>query len=205
MVANTLQKELDESEWQIPIIDREEEHHFQSGYLFIPFGLYSKNDVLKPKKEFIPQSVEFVVDEVINIDKDHRRVKTALGEYDYDWLVIATGCRIAPEEIDGMMDGWGKDIFDFYTLEGAIALRKKLKYFKTGKIVLNIAEIPYKCPIAPLEFVFMADGFFTVTRQIPISRDGTLFTAPGKSEQSLGENDVSMGLLEPIGGSDIFC
>jgi sulfide:quinone oxidoreductase len=124
MVANTLQKELDESEWQITIIDRKEEHHFQSGYLFIPFGVYSKNDVLKPKKEFIPQGVEFVVDKVINIDKDQRRVKTALGEYDYDWLVIATGSRIAPEEIDGMVDDWGKDIFDFYTLEGAIDLRK---------------------------------------------------------------------------------
>ena len=74
MVANTLQQELDEPEWQITIIDREEEHHFQSGYLFIPFGVYSKNDVLKPKKEFIPQGVEFVVDEVVNIDKDQRRV-----------------------------------------------------------------------------------------------------------------------------------
>ena len=125
MVANNLQKELDESEWQITIIDREEEHHFQSGYLFIPFGLYSRNDVLKPKKEFIPQGVEFVVDEVVNVDKDQRRVRTTLGEYDYDWLVIATGCRIAPEEIDGMVDGWGKDIFDFYTLDDAIELRKK--------------------------------------------------------------------------------
>ena len=127
---NTLQKELDESEWQITIIDRDEEHHFQSGYLFIPFGVYSKNDVLKPKKEFIPQGVKIVVDNVTNIDKDQRRVKTELGEYDYDWLVIATGCRIAPEEIDGMMDGWGKVIFDFYTLEGTIELRKLASGFE---------------------------------------------------------------------------
>jgi sulfide:quinone oxidoreductase len=62
-----------------------------------------------------------------------------------------------------MMEGWRTDIFDFYTLEGAVALRKKLKYFSQGKVVLNIAELPYKCPIAPLEFVFMADWFFTVT------------------------------------------
>lgn len=161
MVANMLRRQLDESEWEITIIDRDETHHYQSGYLFIPFGVYSKADVIKPKKEFIPQGVEFVVDEVINIEKDKRRVTTKLGKYDYDWLVIATGCRIAPEEIDGMMDGWNKDIFDFYTLEGAMNLFKKLKYFSSGKVVLNIAEIPYKCPIAPLEFVFMADWFFT--------------------------------------------
>jgi sulfide:quinone oxidoreductase len=163
ILANNLRKELDDSEWQITVIDRDEQHHFQAGYLFIPFGIYTKNDVLKPKKEFIPQDVEFVVDNVVNIDKDQRRVVGENNTYDYDWLVIATGCRIAPEEIDGMMDGWGKDIFDFYTLEGSIALRKKLKYFNSGKIVLNIAEIPFKCPIAPLEFVFMADWFFTAT------------------------------------------
>jgi len=161
MVANMLRRQLDETEWEITIIDRDEKHHYQSGYLFIPFGVYSKADVLKPKKEFIPRGIEFIVDEVVTIEKDQRYVTTKLGKYDYDWLVIATGCRIAPEEIDGMMDGWNKDIFDFYTLEGAMNLFKKLKYFSSGKVVLNIAEIPYKCPIAPLEFVFMADWFFT--------------------------------------------
>ena len=60
------------------------------------------------------------------------------------------------------MDVWREDVFDFYTLDGAVALRKKLKYFDSGKVVLNIAEFPYKCPIAPMEFVFMADWFFQV-------------------------------------------
>ncbi len=162
MVANNLFKELDENEWEITIIDKDEKHHFQSGYLFIPFGVYTKQDVLKPKKDFIPQGVRFVVDTVVKIDKDQRRVVTRMGHYDYDWLVLATGCRIAPEEIDGMEEAWQKDVFDYYTLEGAMALYKRMKYFDAGKIVLNIAEIPYKCPIAPLEFVFMADWFFTV-------------------------------------------
>jgi len=61
-----------------------------------------------------------------------------------------------------MLDGWRKDIFDYYTLEGALALAKQIRYFNSGRIVLNIAEFPYKCPIAPLEFVFLADWFFTV-------------------------------------------
>ncbi len=163
MVAASLRKELAEDEWAITVIDKDEQHHFQSGYLFIPFGLYSREDVLKPKRDFIAKGVEFVVDKVVKIDTDQRRVETQKGDkYGYDWLVIATGCRIVPEEVEGMMDGWRKDIFDFYTLEGALALRKKLKYFSSGKIVLNIAEFPYKCPIAPIEFVFMADWFFHV-------------------------------------------
>ncbi|MBW2327854.1 MAG: NAD(P)/FAD-dependent oxidoreductase [Deltaproteobacteria bacterium] len=163
IVANMLRKELVESEWEITVIDRKEEHYYQAGYLFVPFGVYSENDVVKPKKEFIPKGVEFVLDNVVKINTDERRVETEKGDrYDYDWLVIATGCDIAPEEIDGMMDGWGKDIFDFYTLGGSLELFKKLKYFDSGKVVLNIAEFPYKCPIAPLEFVFMADWFFIV-------------------------------------------
>ncbi|KPJ76640.1 MAG: oxidoreductase [Deltaproteobacteria bacterium SG8_13] len=161
IVANMLRKELQTSEWKITIIDREERHHYQAGYLFIPFGIYGEHDVLKPKKEFIPPGVEFVVDTVVSIDPSQRQVKTQLGSYDYDWLVIATGCTIEPSEIEGMLDGWQKDIFDFYTLEGAMALRQRLKYFNQGKVVLNIAEFPYKCPIAPLEFVFMSDWFFT--------------------------------------------
>ena len=163
MVAANLRKELPEDEWQITVIDREEQHHFQSGYLFIPFGIYSKTDILKPKRDFIPKGVEFVVDNVVKINTDQRRLEAESGRnYDYDWLVIASGCRIVPEEIEGMLDSWRVDVFDFYTLDGALALRKKLKYFSSGKVVLNIAEFPFKCPIAPLEFVFMADWFFTV-------------------------------------------
>ena len=162
IVANMLRKELPEAEWRITIIDRDERHYYQAGYLFIPFGVYSEQDVIKPKKEFIPRGVEFIVDEIVKIDPGQRKVETRLGSYDYDWLIIATGCDIQPSEIDGMLDGWRTDVFDFYTLEGAKALRQKLKYFESGKLVLNIAEVPYKCPIAPLEFVFMADWFFTV-------------------------------------------
>ena len=161
MVATNLRKELDDSEWQITVIDKDEQHHFQSGYLFIPFGVYSREDVLKPKRDFVPKGVDFVVDNVTKVDTDQRRLETAKGDnYDYDYLVVATGCRIVPEDVEGMMDAWGEDVFDFYTLDGAVALRKKLKYFDSGKVVLNIAEFPYKCPIAPIEFVFMADWFF---------------------------------------------
>jgi sulfide:quinone oxidoreductase len=162
IVANMLRKELSEKEWRITIIDRDERHYYQPGYLFIPFGVYSEEDVIKPKKEFIPRGVDFVLDEIVKIDPGQRHVETRLGQYDYDWLIIATGCDIQPSEIDGMIDAWRTDVFDFYTLDGSMALRQKLKYFESGKVVLNIAEIPYKCPIAPLEFVFMADWFFTV-------------------------------------------
>lgn len=160
MVAAKLRHELDEREWQITVLDKDPVHHYQPGYLFIPYGIYKAKECLKPKSDFIPEGVELAIDEIVNIDHANKQVKTKLGQYDYDWLVIATGCRVMPEETDGMMDDWGGDVHTFYTLEGAKALYKRWKYFDKGKIVLNIAEMPIKCPVAPLEFVYLTDWFF---------------------------------------------
>ncbi len=162
IMANMLRKELDEERASITIIDRDDKHHYQPGYLFIPFGIYGERDVIKPRREFIPRGVEFVVDTVVRIDPAARTVQGTSGSYDYDWLIIATGCRISPEEVDGMLEGWGDSIHNFYTLEGSKKLRSALKYLEQGRVVMNIADVPYKCPIAPLEFVFMADWFFKV-------------------------------------------
>ncbi len=162
MVANNLRKKLSPKQWDITIIDNDEIHHYQPGWLFIPFDVYTAEDCQKPKREFIPEGVNFVFDEVVGLDKESRKVEGKKGNYNYDWLIIASGCTIVPEEVEGMMDDYGKNIHDFYTLEGAVALREKLKYFEKGRMVFNIAELPYKCPVAPIEFIFMADWFFDV-------------------------------------------
>ena len=162
MVAGKLRHHLSESEWQISIIDNDENHHYQPGWLFIPFGTYSAGDCKKPKRDFIPKGIDFIFDEVVGVNPDKRMVAGKKDSYAYDWLVIATGCHIMPEEVEGMMDDWHKDIHDFYTVEGAELLQKRLKYFDSGRVVLNIAEMPYKCPVAPLEFIFMADWYFTI-------------------------------------------
>ena len=164
-VAAKIRKELDESEWKITIIDNDEMHHYQPGWLFIPFGIYTAQDCMKPKRDFIPKGVNFVLDEVVHVDVDKRKVEAKNNTYEYDYLVIATGCRIAPEEVEGLEE-WTpapkSKVHTFFTLESAVALYKKLKYFKEGRLIFNIAEMPHKCPVVPVEFVFMADWFFKV-------------------------------------------
>ncbi len=163
IAANKLRKELSPSEWQITIIDNDEMHHYQPGWLFIPFGIYTAEDCMKPKRDFIPKGVNFILDEVVGVDPDNRQVECKKGKYSYDWLIIATGCRIAPEEVEGLEE-WTPDpksnVHTFFTLESAVALRKKMKYFRGGKVVFNIAEMPHKCPVVPIEFIFMADWYF---------------------------------------------
>ncbi|WP_457573367.1 type III sulfide quinone reductase, selenoprotein subtype [Desulfolithobacter sp.] len=161
MVANKLRKKLDRDEWSITIIDKDDRHIYQPGLLFIPFGIYKAEDVVRSRTEFIGKGINFVVDEIVAVDTDNQCVETIAGSYDYDKIIICTGVNIAPEEVPGMMDGWQTQIFDFYTLEGAVNLRRRLRKFKEGRLVLNIAEFPFKCPVAPLEFVYLADAYFT--------------------------------------------
>jgi len=163
--AVKLRHELDPLEWQITIIDEDEMHHYQPGWLFIPFGIYTAEDCMKPKREFIPKGVNFVHDTIVGVNPDNREVECQNGKYNYDYLIIATGCRIAPEEVEGLED-WKPDPnaneHTFFTLESAMALHKKMKYFKKGRLVFNIAEMPHKCPVVPMEFIFMADWFYGV-------------------------------------------
>jgi sulfide:quinone oxidoreductase len=163
MVANKMAHILDPDEWRIIIIDREETHYYQPGFLFIPFGIYTPNDVVKPKRDFIPRNVEMILSDIEIIEPDENRVRLTRDNrvINYDYMVIATGSHLQPEETEGLVDGgWYKNIFDFYTLEGATVLSRFLKFWKGGRLVLNIAEMPIKCPVAPLEFLFLADWFF---------------------------------------------
>ncbi len=163
MVANKMAQHLDPQEWRIIIVDRDENHYYQPGFLFIPFGIYASQDVVKPKRNFLPPQVEIIFSDIEIIEPEKNRVTLTRENkiLHYDYLVIATGSQIHPEETEGLVDGgWRKNIFDFYTIDGATALSRYLKYWKGGRLVLNVVEMPIKCPVAPLEFLFLADWYF---------------------------------------------
>lgn len=163
MMANKLHNDLNNKEWKITIVDRDEQHYYQPGFLFIPFGIYQPEDVVKPKANFLPKGVEFLIEEIDKIKAEKNEVVLVGGRaLPYDILVIATGTVPVPEETTGLKGKlWYKDIFDFYTYEGTTNLAKKLKDWKGGRLVINLAETIIKCPVAPLEFAFLADAYFT--------------------------------------------
>ena len=162
MMANHLQKRLRSTEWNIKIIDKNSIHYYQPGFLFLPFDIYTPKMVKKPIEKFIPKGVELIKEEIDKIGVEENEIHLANGDtVSYDILIIATGTNIAPQEIEGMLgDYWYKDIFDFYTFNGAKNLRNKLREWEGGELVVHIAEMPIKCPVAPLEFAFLADSFF---------------------------------------------
>lgn len=163
MMSNKLRKALDRDEWDIVIIDKHRTHYYQPGFLFIPFGIYNKQDVIKPKADFIPPGVNMIFSDVEQVVGEENKVVLSDGKVIvYDFLIIATGTKTVPEETPGLKGKlWHKEIFDFYTVEGAVALQKYFKQWEGGKLVLCISELPFKCPVAPIEFVCLADAYFT--------------------------------------------
>ncbi|MBL7877575.1 MAG: NAD(P)/FAD-dependent oxidoreductase [Cyclobacteriaceae bacterium] len=163
MMANKLSRNLNKGLWEITIVDKDENHFYQPGFLFIPFGIYQPEEVVRSKREFLPKGVNFIVQNIEKIEPENNRVLLTNGEVlGYDLLIVATGTVPVPEETEGLKGKlWYKDIFDFYTYEGSTRLAKKLDNWTGGKLVINLAETLIKCPVAPLEFTFLADAYFT--------------------------------------------
>ncbi len=162
MMANHLHKELSPNQWEIDIIDEQEEHYYQPGYLFLPFDIYEPEDIIKPIRDFIPHGVNLLIEKIDRIVPREQYVQMENGDrLRYDILIIATGTKIAPEETEGMQgEEWKKSVFDFYTFNGSLDLRNKLREWQGGRLVVHVTEMPIKCPVAPLEFAFLADSYF---------------------------------------------
>ena len=205
LLANKLRKKLDEA-WDITVVDRDNNHHYQPGYLFIPFGIYRPKQVVKPRDRYLPKAdgVEFLIDPAVNIDADGHTVTLESGKVlNWDQLIIATGTTPVPEEIPGMADGklWHDKVWDFYTLEGSSGLRQALKKFTKGKLVVHVTELPIKCPVAPLEFALLAQDYMRkhghnadvdVTFVTPLDGAFTKPTASKTLGHLLGERGIGL-------------
>jgi sulfide:quinone oxidoreductase len=163
MAVNKLRPRLPVDEWAITVVDSQPDHHYQPGYLFVPFGTYEPDEIVKPKAQLITDGVDLLMGEVDVVKPDESIVILTDGtELAYDQLIIATGTHPRRDQTEGLdSDQYGITIHDFYTLEGAKRLAEVFEDWEGGKLVINVVEMPIKCPVAPLEFMFLADSFFT--------------------------------------------
>ncbi len=161
LTANRLRKRYRPTEAHITVVDRDDRHVYQPGLLFVPFGLAEPDDIVKPRGRQLHKGIEYrraAIDRVV-IDED--RVILADGaSLAYDVLIVATGAVLMPEETEGLTGpGYRETVHTFYDLEGATALHAALEAFDGGRLVINIVDLPIKCPVAPLEFAFLADWY----------------------------------------------
>jgi sulfide:quinone oxidoreductase len=205
MAANRLRSELAPHEWSITVVDHDDDHRYQPGFLFIPFGIYSPNDVTRPRRDQLAEGVTFVSAEIDQVKPDENTVALTDGRsITYDYLVIASGTTPRPDQTPGMQgEEWRRSVHEFYTYEGSCALAEALALWDGGRLVINIVEMPIKCPVAPLEFTFLADAFFTergmrdrvdITFVTPLD---AAFTKPVAAEHLGGMLDKRGIALEP--------
>ena len=163
-IARELRREIAKDEVEITILDKNDINVNQGGFTFIPFGLYTPEDITKPRKRLISPRVKAAFGEdgeVTHVDLGNREVTVKSGKkYSYDYLMIAVGCRPYPEAIPGLL----KDFNTFYTFEGALKLRDAVKTINKGKIVILTPEMPIPCPGAPAKFTVLLDDYLRYVR-----------------------------------------
>ena len=163
IMANRLRRAYGRDDLSITVVDRNDRHFYQPGFLFIPFGLSSAEEIQKPREKQLHGGIDFHEAEITRVDIEAKVVHLADGtELSYDVLVVATGARLVPEDTEGLAEALDAgQAFTFYSPDGATALAEQLAAFQGGRIAINIVDLPIKCPVAPLEFAFLADWFFT--------------------------------------------
>jgi sulfide:quinone oxidoreductase len=191
LAANRLRRMVGR-EVSITVVDEDDHHVYQPGLLFVPFGLADPEELVRDRAQQLHHGIGFIRASVDRVDIDRQVVHLEGAiELRYDVLVVATGARLAPEETEGLVLGRrGHDrVFTFYDLPGATALRDRLATMEAGRLVVNVIDLPIKCPVAPLEFCFLADWFLRergVREQVELTYvtplDGA-FTKPKASSE----------------------
>jgi sulfide:quinone oxidoreductase len=218
MTANRLRRRFDADEAEIHVVDRDDRHVYQPGLLFVPFGLAQPDEIVRPRRRQLRGGIAFHEQEVESVELDRDAVLLADGTtLTYDLLVVATGAHLQPEETEGLTGpGWNERAFTFYTPEGAAGLAAALDRFDGGRVLVNLVDMPIKCPVAPLEFAFLADWHFRergIRSRVDLAYvtplDGA-FTKPVASEHLnglLAEKEIELvtefnaGEIDAVGGT----
>ncbi len=203
LAANRLRKKFDAASLQIDVVDQDNQHVYQPGLLFVPFGLTEPDEIVRRRDRQLRKGINYHQSAIESVDIEAKTVlldnATTLS---YDVLLVATGSVLQPEETDGLLGpGWMESVFTFYDMEGATALAAKLEEFESGNIVINVIDMPIKCPVAPLEFAFLADWYFTdrgirddvtITYVTPLDAAFTKPTASATLSSLLSEKNIEL-------------
>jgi sulfide:quinone oxidoreductase len=217
MAANRLRRRFAADEAEIHVVDRDNRHVYQPGLLFVPFTLATLDEIVRPRRRQLRSGIAFHEAEVAWVELDRSEVVLLDGDVlPYDVLVVASGASLQPDETEGLTGpGWNTRTFTFYTPEGADRLRHALERFDGGRLVVNLVDMPIKCPVAPLEFAFLADwylrerGIRNRTELVYATPLDSAFTKPTCAEHLsflLDEKEIelvtefSAGEVDGIGG-----
>ncbi|MFB6137007.1 MAG: NAD(P)/FAD-dependent oxidoreductase [Halobacteriaceae archaeon] len=198
-LADELAAEIDAGDVEVVLVTDSPEHVYKPVFLYVAFGRREVADGMRPQREVLDRRVRLELGRVVDVETDDKRLICADDRpgVDYDYLVVATGAQLAPEEVPGLGEGG----HHFYGAEGAKSLRESLATFDGGHLVLSVIGVPHMCPAAPLEFVFMADDWFRnrglrddveITYTYPIQRAHGIQSIADWATAAFDERDIGL-------------
>jgi sulfide:quinone oxidoreductase len=142
---------------RITLIDKNDAFVFGFSKFEIMFGRQSRADVSSPYSTIAKPGVTFRRELITSIDPVARRVVTNGGAYDADVLVVALGADYDVDATPGFAEGG----HEFYSVDGAAAMRDVLPAVTGGRVVVGVISEPFKCPPAPCETAMLLDEYFS--------------------------------------------
>jgi sulfide:quinone oxidoreductase len=196
LTANLLAQEIGDRA-HIKLIDPTGNHVYQPGFLYLALGQAKAKNLSLNEDRLLRDEIEVIRHGAEAIDIDGCKVRLTDGtDLPYDYLVIATGSRVVPEEVPGF-----EGAQHFYTMEGAEHLYRTLQDFDGGRVLIGVAGIPYKCPPAPVEFTFMIEAYLkqrglrqrsSVTLLSPLNRAFTIESASKVVQPIMEERGIEL-------------
>jgi sulfide:quinone oxidoreductase len=173
IAANIVARTLQPQEAEVTLVDSTGRHIYMPMWLYMPFQHIAgeSDQVVRNERDLLNKHVHLVRGQVTAIDPRNREVhvqhsadSNTIGgtggavdaTFAYDYLILATGARLAPSDLTGLEQEDGT-WHHFYSTEGALQLREALHTFEGGRIIITVGGIPYRCPPAPLEFTFLLE------------------------------------------------
>ncbi|WP_267641491.1 NAD(P)/FAD-dependent oxidoreductase [Haloarchaeobius amylolyticus] len=196
-LVEDLEREVAAGEVEVTLVNDSPDHVYKPTFLYVPFGKKTADDAVRPLADLVDRRVNLEINRVVGIDTDAKTLdlQDGAGTLSYDYLVVATGAKLVPEEVPGLVEGG----HHFYGGEGAERLRDALADFEEGHLVLSVVGVPHMCPAAPVEFVLMADEWFRergirdqvdITYTYPIQRLHGLESVSNWMEPRFAERDI---------------
>jgi len=150
--ADTLRRGLG-VEHKITLVDKQRLFFMGLTKLWVLSGSRRVGENAGNRTVLSKRGIDFIETEVVGIDTGNKKVRLRSQEISYDFLVVALGAEYSTNSTPGL-DRYAKNL---YIESGCSEIRDLLRSFDKGTITVLICGLPFKCPPAPYEAIFIVD------------------------------------------------